>query len=79
MCIRDRNNITYITVMQLLLCVTRQEKYTIPVSYTHLDVYKRQGYIIKVKSCRAIVDKVDDISRALTNIYILLYKSALQV
>ena len=37
--------------------IAKQEVYTIPVSYTHLDVYKRQPeYCITIRMTMAIVD-----------------------
>ena len=29
-----------------------------PVSYTHLDVYKRQGMVSRVQSCREIIEEI---------------------
>ena len=50
MCIRDRYKMTSIVRLYMRLCC--QVFYIMPVSYTHLDVYKRQ--VIKTRRVTAI-------------------------
>ena len=49
MCIRDRNNgvpVSYIDQSGETHPFREEDKNNIPVSYTHLDVYKRQAAIL---------------------------------
>ena len=44
MCIRDRPN----TVEGVIRLENMKDDYKVTVSYTHLDVYKRQGLILMI-------------------------------
>ena len=72
MCIRDRNYMAYLRSLHVCVVYTTQDlsqiqrtqggkefnQRTVPVSYTHLDVYKRQGWQIDIDGRRITVDCV---------------------